>query len=146
MKTYVVNALTLFGLLSLVVWLGMAVGVWRLTRDRGHDPPLGPEPIDVSPVAERIAAKFAPALQTLATENKEQVVAASGGLVSRLAVRTVYPAGVKVIPYATQIGCDRALSYLDGLSVSQLVGMMTEHARAKGHPVHPSLARQAGLR
>ncbi|SIN70881.1 hypothetical protein SAMN05444166_0302 [Singulisphaera sp. GP187] len=149
MKSVILNALTLFGLLSVFAWLGLAVGVWRLTRDRGHDPPspphLGREPIAVSPVAERIAAKFAPALQTLATENKEGVVAASGNVVSRLAVRTIYPAGVKAIPYATQIGCDRALSYLDGLSVSQLVGMMTEHARAKGHRVHPSVARQAGV-
>jgi len=145
MKPLLVNALALFGMLSLFAWLGLAIGVWGLTRDHGHDPAPGARAHRVSPVAERIAAKFAPALQTLATENKEGVVAASGGVVSRLAVRTIYPAGVKVIPYATQIGCDRALSYLDGLSVAQLVGMMADHAKAKGHQVHPSVARQAGM-
>lgn len=145
MKAVFIHALALFGVLSLFAWISLALGVWGLTRHQGHDPPPGLEPIEVSPVAERIAAKFAPALQTLATENQERVVAASGGVVRRIAVRTIYPTGVKVIPYATQIGCDRALSYLDGLSVAELVGMMADHAKAKGHQVHPSLARQAGI-
>lgn len=145
LKTWILNAFALFGMLSLLAWLGLAIGVWGLTRSQGHDPPRGPKPIEVSPVAKRIAAQFAPALQSLATEHKDEVVAVSGNVVSRLAVRTIYPSGVKVIPYATQIGCDRALSYLDGLSVAELVGMLADHARAKGHRVHPSLARQAGI-
>jgi hypothetical protein len=146
MKPFLLKALAAFGVLSLVVWAVLGVGLWWLIHGLGHDLPMAGEPIQVSPVAEQIAKKLAPSLQSLATENKEGVVAASGGAVTRLAVRTIYPAGVNAIPYATQIGCDRALSYLDGLSVAQVVGMMTEHARAKGHTVHPSVARQAGIR
>lgn len=148
MNRLVHNTLAGLGAISLAGGLTLGVDLWWLTNRHSHsvDSPIVGEQIRISPVAERIAAQLAPSLQSLAVEHKDAVIATSGGAVTRLAVRTVYPAGVKAVPYATQVGCDRALTYLDGLSVAQLIGLMSEHARAKGHRLHPTLARLAELR
>jgi len=145
MNRLIHNTLAGLGAVSLASGLTLGVGLWWLTNgdDQSVDSALISDQIRVSPVAERIAAQLAPSLQTLAIEHKDAVIAGSGGPVTRLAVRTVYPAGVKAVPYATQVGCDRALTYLDGLSVAQLIGLMSEHARAKGHSLDPTVARLA---
>lgn len=140
MNRRVFNMLAGFGAASLAAWPALGVGLWW-SAGPGPDSVLVGDAVTVSPVAVRLAAQLAPSLQTLALDHKEAIVASSGGAVARLAVRTVYPAGVKAVPYATEVGCDRALSFLDGLSVAQLIGLLSEHARAKGLPLHPTLAR-----
>lgn len=95
-------------------------------------------PIQVSPVAAKIAAKFSPALKALAVDHQDEVVASAGNMLYRYAASKIYPVAVEAIPRATEIGCDRALSYLDSMPMSQVASLMIEHAKASGSPVHYS--------
>jgi|GEM_PF-3569473 len=131
-----VDGLAVVGAGSLIA-AGVVGGVlwWEIchpsqSRD-GSNVPADRVEAPVSPVAEQIASQLAPTLQALALSNRETIIAESGGPMTRLTVRAAFPAGVRAIPHATRVGCDLALTYLDGLSVSQLIALLTEHARAK---------------
>ncbi|AGA28403.1 hypothetical protein [Singulisphaera acidiphila] len=95
--------------------------------------------INVSPTAQKIAAKFSPALQQLASAHKDEAIGSVDGLVQRWCVGKVWDPAVKAIPRATEIGCDRALSYLDSMPMSEVAGLMIEHAKASGCRVHYSV-------
>lgn len=114
--------------------------------ERTTDVRYAAAPIPVSPVASKIAAKFSPALQDLAEEHEDEVVASAGNVAYRFAARQVYPSAVKAIPRATEIGADKALTYLDTMPMSEVAGLMIEHAKTSGCPVHYSVwaAAEAG--
>lgn len=119
---------------SLVVFWCVIIPWYERTTDRRY----AAKPIQVSPVAAKIAAKFSPALQQLATEHQDEVVASAGNLLYRFAASRIYPSAVAAIPRATEIGCDKALTYLDSMPMSQVAGLMIEHAKASGSEVHYS--------
>ncbi len=100
--------------------------------------------IEVSPVAKQIAAKVSPALQVSARDHEDEIVAGAGNTFERLAVKAVYPMGLKLIPAMTEIGFDAFLSYLLHMPLAEVASTLTAHGLATRQAVHPSIVRAAG--
>lgn len=141
---WTVNTLAVVGFAAVlsVSWFALKVTQYERENHRRY---AGP-PVTVSPTAASIAARFAPELVDLANTHKDGVVAASGNAIERFAVRTIYPAGVKAIPYCTEIGTDRALSYLSTLTIADLAESLVSHAKATGGPIDHTIYAAAERR
>lgn len=135
LRTGAVHALAAVGALSLACVAYVHVEMWRETHAR----PLISAPSAISPVAEKLAARVAPGLQEAARAYQPTFVQNAGGPVNRLAAGLVYPVVVREIPRGTAIGCDHILTHFGRLSLAELVGLVVDHAAAKGERVHESL-------
>lgn len=118
--------------------LGLVIGPLVITWYERTTDVRRASAIPVSPVAAKIAAKLSPPLQRLAVEHQDEVVASAGNVLYRFAASKIYPVAVEAIPRATEIGCDKALSYLDSMPMSQVASLMIEHAKSSGCEVHYS--------
>lgn len=93
---------------------------------------------EVSPVAERLAARISGPLQALARQYEPEFVQHAGALPARVATRVVYPVVVREVPVATKIGCHKLLDEFAGMSISDLASMVIQHAQASGVRAHQS--------
>jgi hypothetical protein len=92
-----------------------------------------------SGIAQKAAEKIVPDLKRDAIANQAEVLGAIGNPLFRMAAKKAYPFLIDQIPTSTGIVCDRLLSSLAGLSVTEIVDMVVAHASQKNETVHPSL-------
>jgi hypothetical protein len=93
---------------------------------------------DVSPIAERLAARITGPLQSIARQYEPDFVQHAGGLLARGATKVVYPVVVREIPVATKIGCHKLLDELATMPMGDLASMVIQHAQATGVRAHQS--------
>jgi hypothetical protein len=101
--------------------------------------------VSTSPIAKELAARIAPKLVIELEERKDSLIAKAGSWLARLAATKAWPRLIAAVPELTEVGTDSLLDEFGGMTVTEMLDLVVTHQKAKGHTVHPSVLKEAGL-
>lgn len=98
-----------------------------------------------SPIAIEFAKRIAPRLSAELVERKDAIIANAGSWPTRAAVKLAFPAALRQVQTMTEAGADAMLDEFGSMTLAEVANRLYQHQAAKGHGVHASVLREAGL-
>ena len=87
------------------------------------------ETIDISNTTEQLATKLAPKLQTILNERREEIIAKSGDLPTRLAVRSAFPIFVREVPEFLGDALEIIVDEFGRMNLNDLIDFLNHRAQ-----------------